>query len=55
MHRAKRSGAIVLGIALLVFALRFAVNQTPLRASALFYATIAYLPLLLTVMMIDKA
>lgn len=47
-------GAILLGGAFLWFAIQFARNITVLRARQLFYVSILYLPLLLTVMVLDK-
>jgi len=47
-------GAIVLGLAFLWFAIQFARHLTVPRARQLFYVSILYLPLLLTVMVLDK-
>ncbi|HYG25144.1 MAG TPA: heme o synthase [Verrucomicrobiae bacterium] len=47
-------GALVLGVAFLWFAVQFARQLTIARARQLFYASILYLPLLLTVMVLDK-
>ncbi|HZL42319.1 MAG TPA: heme o synthase [Verrucomicrobiae bacterium] len=46
--------AIVLGLAFLWFALQFARHMTETRARQLFYVSICYLPLLLTMMVLDK-
>jgi len=46
--------AIVLGLAFLWFALQFARHMTEARARQLFYVSICYLPLLLTMMVLDK-
>jgi len=48
------AGAVVLGAAFLWFAIRFARELTILRARQLFFFSILYLPLLLTVMVLDK-
>jgi len=55
------AGALALGLAFLWFAIRFArqlpsreTELTALRARQLFFASILYLPLLLTVMVLDK-
>jgi protoheme IX farnesyltransferase len=47
-------GALLLGLAFLWFAVRFARDLTLSRARQLFFASILYLPLLLTVMVLDK-
>ncbi len=47
-------GALVLGAAFLWFAIQFARHLTVPRARQLFYVSILYLPLLLTVMVLDK-
>lgn len=47
-------GALVFGLGFLWFAIQFARNLTVARARGLFYASILYLPLLLTVMVLDK-
>jgi protoheme IX farnesyltransferase len=48
------AAAIVLGLAFLWFAIQFARHLTVLRARHLFFASILYLPLLLTAMVLDK-
>ena len=48
------AGALVLGLAFLWYALQFARHLTVPRARQLFYVSIAYLPLLLGVMVLDK-
>jgi protoheme IX farnesyltransferase len=48
------AGALILGLVFLCFALRFARSLTIVRARQLFYMSILYLPLLLTVMVLDK-
>jgi protoheme IX farnesyltransferase len=48
-------GALTLGIAFVVCAFRFANYRTVERARALFYCSIIYLPLLLVLMVLDKA
>jgi protoheme IX farnesyltransferase len=48
------AGALILGLAFLWFAIQFARHLTIPRARQLFYASILYLPLLLTVMVLDK-
>lgn len=48
------AGALLLGLAFLWFAIQFARQLTVPRARQLFYASILYLPLLLTVMVLDK-
>lgn len=48
------AGALVLGIAFLWFAVQFARHMTVARARQLFYVSILYLPLLLTMMVLDK-
>jgi protoheme IX farnesyltransferase len=47
-------GALVLGLAFLFFAVQFARDMTVSRARQLFFVSILYLPLLLTVMVLDK-
>ncbi len=47
-------GALVLGLAFLWFAIQFARHLTVSRARQLFFVSILYLPLLLTVMVLDK-
>jgi heme o synthase len=47
-------GALVLGLGFLFFAIQFARHLTVPRARQLFYFSILYLPLLLTVMVLDK-
>jgi len=47
-------GALILGLAFIVFAIRFSRALTLSRARLLFYFSILYLPLLLTVMVLDK-
>ena len=47
-------GALVLGAAFLFFAVQFARQMTVSRARRLFFVSILYLPLLLTVMVLDK-
>lgn len=47
-------GALVLGLAFLWFAIQFARQLTVVRARQLFYVSILYLPLLLSVMVWDK-
>jgi protoheme IX farnesyltransferase len=49
------AGAIVLGVVFLWFAIQFARELTVARARQLFFVSILYLPLLLTVMVLDKA
>jgi protoheme IX farnesyltransferase len=48
------AGALVLGFAFLFFAIQFARQMTVSRARQLFLVSILYLPLLLTVMVLDK-
>lgn len=48
------AGALVFGMAFLWCAIQFARHLTVPRAKHLFYASILYLPLLLTVMVLDK-
>lgn len=48
------AGALILGLAFLWYALQFARHLTVPRARQLFYVSIAYLPLLLGVMVLDK-
>jgi len=48
------AGAIVLGLAFLWFAVQFSRQLTVKRARQLFFASILYLPLLLTLMVLDK-
>lgn len=47
-------GAIVMGIAFLIFAIQFSRSLTAERARGLFIASIVYLPLLLGLLVIDK-
>ena len=47
-------GALALGIVFIWFAIQFARHLTIPRARQLFYVSILYLPLLLTLMVIDK-
>ncbi|HWH69038.1 MAG TPA: heme o synthase [Candidatus Sulfotelmatobacter sp.] len=47
-------GAMVLGLVFIWFAIQFARHLTLARARQLFYVSILYLPLLLTVMVLDK-
>jgi protoheme IX farnesyltransferase len=47
-------GALLLGAAFMWCAFQFAMQRTALRAKALFYASIAYLPLLFGLMVFDK-
>jgi len=47
-------GALALGLTFLWFAIQFARDLTVLRARRLFFVSILYLPLLLTVMVLDK-
>jgi len=49
------AGALVLGAAFLWFAIQFARELTVRSAKQLFFASILYLPLLLTMMVVDKA
>ena len=48
------AGALALGLAILWFAVQFARQLTESGARQLFFASIVYLPLLLTVMVLDK-
>ena len=48
------AGALVLGFAFLWFAIQFSRDLTVGRARQLFFFSIFYLPLLLTVMVLDK-
>jgi protoheme IX farnesyltransferase len=48
------AGALILGLAFAGFAFRFARERTVARARQLFYVSLAYLPLLLAVMVLDK-
>jgi heme o synthase len=48
------AGALVLGLTFLWFAIQFARRLTVSSARQLFYVSILYLPLLLTVMVLDK-
>jgi protoheme IX farnesyltransferase len=48
------TGALALGIAFIWFAIQFARYLTIPRARQLFYVSILYLPLLLTLMVLDK-
>lgn len=47
-------GATLLGLALLVFGVRLATERTPEAARRLLFATLAYLPMLLGLMALDK-
>lgn len=47
-------GALALGIAFIWFAVQFSRSLTVPRARQLFYASIMYLPALLTLMVLDK-
>ena len=47
-------GALVLGVAFLIFAIQFSRGLTPERARHLFIASIVYLPVLLGLLVIDK-
>jgi len=49
------AGAIVLGAAILVLAIRFAQDRTVIRAKTLFLASIAYLPVLWVLMLANRA
>lgn len=49
------AGASVLGLVFLVFTIRFWREATPTRARHLFYASIVYLPVLMALMVLDKA
>jgi heme o synthase len=48
------TGALILGLSFLWFAVRFARDVSVLRARQLFYASVLYLPLLLAAMVLDK-
>jgi protoheme IX farnesyltransferase len=48
-------GAIVLGVAALALAVRFAQQHTPERARQLFYASLIYLPVLWVLMLANRA
>ena len=48
------AGALVLSMIFLWFAIQFARQLTHVRARQLFLVSILYLPLLLTVMVLDK-
>ena len=48
------SGAFLLGVAFLVFAIQFSRHLTAERARALFIASIVYLPVLLGLLVLDK-
>jgi heme o synthase len=48
------AGSLVLGAVLLLFALQLARTRTALSARRVFLATIAYLPLLLALMLVDR-
>ena len=48
------AGALVLGLVFLGFAVQFARQLTVARARQLFFVSILYLPLLLTMMVLDK-
>jgi protoheme IX farnesyltransferase len=47
-------GALLLGVAFLIFAVRFSRGLSPERARHLFIASIVYLPVLLGLLVIDK-
>jgi heme O synthase-like polyprenyltransferase len=49
------AGAVVLGLASLALAIRFAQQHTPERARHLFYATLIYLPVLWVLMLANRA
>jgi heme o synthase len=49
------AGAVVLGIAALALAIRFALERTPERARQLFYGSLVYLPVLWVLMLADRA
>ena len=46
-------GAVVMGLAFLVFGIKFALRRTDAAARRLFVASVIYLPLLLALMMVD--
>ena len=48
-------GALVLGIAFLAVAINFAIKRSDRAARQLFLASVAYLPLLLALMMVDRS
>ena len=48
------AGALVLGLVFIWFAIQFSRSLTVSRAKQLFYVSILYLPLLLTLMVLDK-
>jgi protoheme IX farnesyltransferase len=48
------AAALILGLAFVWFAFKFARDRTDSRARQLFYASLVYLPLLLVVMVLDK-
>ena len=48
------AGALLLGVAFLIFAIRFSRGLSPERARQLFIASIVYLPVLLGLLVIDK-
>ena len=48
-------GAIVLGVAALALAIRFAQQRTPERARQLFFASLIYLPVLWVLMLANRA
>ena len=49
------AGALVLGLAALALAIRFAQQHTPERARQLFYGSLIYLPVLWVLMLADRA
>ncbi len=49
------AGAVVLGLAALALAIRFAQQRTPERARQLFYASLIYLPVLWVLMLANRA
>jgi protoheme IX farnesyltransferase len=49
------AGALVLGVASLALAVRFAQQRTPQRARQMFYASLVYLPLLWVLMLANRA
>jgi protoheme IX farnesyltransferase len=53
--RAYFAGAIVLGTALLALTIRFAQDRSGVRARQLFFATLAYLPVLWVLMLANRA
>jgi protoheme IX farnesyltransferase len=48
------AGALILGLGFAWFAVQFSRERTDSRARQLFYFSLAYLPLLLAVMVLDK-